>query len=591
MDDFSKADETYADAGTMAPGSTRTFGQMLADEVSGVMDDTRTVLGAPGKALLDLATDPTERKASGDLLRAAFNATRMNDQIGAEERAYEKALDLRIAMIREQTGMELQNPVRGGYSHEATNRIGEQTGMDPKEVTKDAWFRSALGVFEEKTEEARLKFPDKAGALQFYQSVDEQARAIARAAHDDLVVKQEGVNNPLLRFTAGVGGAVGAALADPVQLAGMAFGAGPAMARTLVGRMAQTVLREAVLNGALQAVQEPFVQAWREKIGIASGVDQALENIAFSAGLGGAFGGVAQGLREGMRTEARALQRVLAGTADPADVSKVLGSLLRDMPEETSVALKQAQGFMEDSAAFAVPPRGVDVHAHMGALDSALRHMDNPDYPPPMPILGVDPSVKQWKARDVAALTSESEAAQILRAAEDGSAGLLETAKFLRDTPEAFEVMNAHLGARMQDAAGLAVLSDEAFGKVLAGDIDGSYAALVGRMVPDRPELHAGLLNELAQADPKSMRQAHTVLADSLARFEPKQYLQPLAAPVEPGAQDASQGLRAPPDAKPSSAQPAKNHAIDKVVSPVFSEADRHNLLSDFTSACGFATP
>src|SRR5690606_6215412 len=84
----------------------------------------------------------------------------------------------------------------------------------------------------------------------------------------------------------------------PLTLGSLFLGGGPGGARTALGRVLETAGREAMINAGAEAAMQPWVQSWREQAGLDHGFDQAIANVAFAAGLGGAFGAGLGGARE-----------------------------------------------------------------------------------------------------------------------------------------------------------------------------------------------------------------------------------------------------------------------------------------------------
>lgn len=87
-----------------------------------------------------------------------------------------------------------------------------------------------------------------------------------------------------------IGGA-GASLFDPVTVPSMILGA-PAGAS-----IGKTIVTEAVVNAATEALSQPFIAKWQNEIGNEYGFNEAVNNIAAAALFGGGIAGVVKGAR------------------------------------------------------------------------------------------------------------------------------------------------------------------------------------------------------------------------------------------------------------------------------------------------------
>src|SRR5690606_7677866 len=74
-------------------------------------------------------------------------------------------------------------------------------------------------------------------------------------------------------------GGMGGALNDPLTIMSLGIGAGPGMARTVAGRILAVGGKEAIINAATEAAAQPTVQAWRARVGLEHGIEQAIENV------------------------------------------------------------------------------------------------------------------------------------------------------------------------------------------------------------------------------------------------------------------------------------------------------------------------
>lgn len=110
------------------------------------------------------------------------------------------------------------------------------------------------------------------------------------------------------------------------------------------------------------------------------------------------------------------------------------------------------------------------------------------------------------------------EAVRALAAAKniaEGTGTALDAAKVLRDAPEVGVDLPPH-SALVRDAKGLAQLSEDAFLMVVNGKVKENYAAIVGRLAADRPEMHVSIMEVLAKHKPASAIEAESMVRDAL---------------------------------------------------------------------------
>ena len=99
----------------------------------------------------------------------------------------------------------------------------------------------------------------------------------------------------------------------------------------------------------------------------------------------------------------------------------------------------------------------------------------------------------------------------------EGTGSAVDAAKVLRD---AGEDLLAHLPPKsplVRDGAALARLSDEAFGAVYNGVVPSDQAAVIGHLLPDRPDAHAAMIDLLAKLDPANRGQAESIVRQGIA--------------------------------------------------------------------------
>jgi hypothetical protein len=96
----------------------------------------------------------------------------------------------------------------------------------------------------------------------------------------------------------------------------------------------------------------------------------------------------------------------------------------------------------------------------------------------------------------------------------------LDAAKIGRANADALERAAKRLpksSALIRDGRALAKLSDEAFGAVVNGVVPPDYAAVIGHLLPDRPEVHGAMVDLLNKLDPANRGQAESIVRQAIA--------------------------------------------------------------------------
>lgn len=203
------------------------------------------------------------------------------------------------------------------------------------------------------------------------------ARYKANIARDEDTSSRSGIVPNLI-------GGVGASLIDPVNLGLTVLTGGGGAGRTV----AQSILREAVLNGALEAAQQPMVAVQRTKTDRTLTPGEAAANVGLGAVAGGVLEGAFIGAKRGIPAVA---ERTIAGVWDrlPASVRERWASAAEltddDLPELADMVIGR-DNLSEDEAAAAATirrdievdgnmpfvPNGAGIAAHRQRLDAAI---------------------------------------------------------------------------------------------------------------------------------------------------------------------------------------------------------------------------
>lgn len=295
------------------------------------------------------------------------------DNTDAEANARSEAYERRNRAIFEASGVQLENPYRLDFRAalgEAAMR--EQRRMaDPMAEPEDpaVMLHQAEAEWRRRAAELARQQPQFAGVIGLDRDIGEDAFAIARGAEEDYEranaeADAAGVGTVRKMFNT-IGGGFAGMIRDPMQVAALfAGGTISAPARTVFGRVVQSVLTEGAVNAGVEAGVQLAAEDWRRRAGTEHGLAPALEQVGLAALFGGGLGGLLQGGKEVFRLAGKAVPeeafaRIGEGRAEPGDVQAIadaLGVQLdADMSRAAALAVEQA---VDDAAAFGPPPAG-----------------------------------------------------------------------------------------------------------------------------------------------------------------------------------------------------------------------------------------
>ncbi len=279
-------------------------------------------------------------KAYVELFGAAERQTMLVDTLTSRNIATEEAYDRRIKAVNDATGITLENPLRGGYRDEMARANREDIMIRAQRADQEvAEPLTGDMIFERKLAEARNAHPDKMDALTFG-DIRAEAQAIAKGAEHEY---EEARKNPKLDTAASLvtqfTGAMWGQRRDPLFVGSMFAGPTTAVGKTVGARIATSGLFQGLYNMGISALEQPAVQAWRQEIGLRSGMQPAAENVGLAFLFGAIPGAVFRGMHEipaGLRPS---VQRVLDGVPQAGDVEKAMQvSRMLESPERVEGA-------------------------------------------------------------------------------------------------------------------------------------------------------------------------------------------------------------------------------------------------------------
>lgn len=231
-----------------------------------------------------------------DIFGAGVDQAAYVDNAFAANAALDRAIEERNDEVFKATGTRPDNPLRRAFGpvFEESRRTGEDV---QKNVAR------AIGAWQDEIATAAARIPDGAVAARLNRSIEADAIRIGSESDERLgrlMASRPGIGG----WAAMLGGALTGGMRDPMTVASLMLGGAPGAGRTVAGRILTTAATEAFVNGATEAAMQPQVQAWREKLGLEHGPEQAAINIGTAALFGGLLGAAGQGVGE--------LARVLA---------------------------------------------------------------------------------------------------------------------------------------------------------------------------------------------------------------------------------------------------------------------------------------
>lgn len=326
----------------------------------------------------DQAADP----GAGEIFGANIEMMRATELTSSRAENQQRAHAEIIEAIRNDLGAEnetgvyealagLDVPSLQGLSVEQQQRMGVGSAYGgPAEIERLKAYRNSL------PDDRKALIPDP-------ERLEARAREIALQRYTDAeeVARQaRGFGEGAAGFAGGITGA----MTDPVNLASM-----------FVFRRPLTTFRGAVAYGAVtsggtEIVLQPFVQQYREEVGLPAGWDMGLQNVVYATIGGGAFGAVEGGLiklgqhlevrkRKGIATQideqlGAIVDRFEAGELDEAAVREEFAALAdREPAFAAAMDISRRAAEAEEAASanpFGLSPEAVD--AHQARINEAI---------------------------------------------------------------------------------------------------------------------------------------------------------------------------------------------------------------------------
>lgn len=366
--------ETKGNTTFASPEDGRTFSQRIRESFEAeraAYDEKRARNIAEGNA--DFA-------ALQKVARAAWDQQTYIENTTGREALLETSIDRVREAVKRSSGIDMENPFRGGYRAQADLELEAQFGGSWKrELERNPALRlnQQVNEFERALSEYAAGNPAVADAIAVAK-IDFAPAMMARRINQDMESAMSEAPNFGAALAASVAGGLIPSLKDPVNVAGMAIGGGmPSRASSVGMRILETAGREAAINATITAAQQPFVQANRRELGLSAGFDEAAQNVGMAALFGAVIGSGVQGGRE-------LVDRIQAGRATAADIDQALKAAGVKLDPEARTVLDQAmKSEAADKITAAEIPPGVPPEIADDVIRQAVPFVEDPTRNPP----------------------------------------------------------------------------------------------------------------------------------------------------------------------------------------------------------------
>ncbi len=305
-----------------------------------------TAQRARGQGAVSKPTDFSENFSS------AFDSFMTTDRIGASKRKLFTEIDNARRFVKSRTGTSLDQPLRSGTflpeflqpRSDTEKTVIESPIKDPVTLVYDTFFRQndlseseRLAKFDAELTSIRNGLPDDEKDLlptinQMRQRIKEKSRDIVRKAED------VGSRSTPAGAIGNFAGTAVAAITEPSVAATMFIGA-PVRA----GLFAKMLI-EAGIGSATEAVIQPDIQKQRAELGLPSGLNQAIGNIAIAgvgaAGLTGVVSSLARAVKAIRKGGVKEFEKRVQRTATKEE-SAIIEAHQRDLDVEDATPYKE----------------------------------------------------------------------------------------------------------------------------------------------------------------------------------------------------------------------------------------------------------
>lgn len=334
-----------------------------------------------------------------DLAGATIDSFLYAENSYASSDALQRVLDDRRKAIHSATGVQLPDPMKAAHDeffmHARERSIApfsDQWSHEQAPETLEQTYDRYLAEFSNELTDLAEKFPDAADIIAADRNPWDDATELARQSEERVGAMMQS-RSGIGKYGAMLAGGIAGAMADPITVVSLGFGAGPSVARTVVGRIMTVAGKEALINSAAEAFIQPGVQAWRKKAGLDNGFDEALRSVLFAGAIGGTLGGAIGGAGEVASRFIRPADRERVASAfrndsrlsedarailnnDGLRAADSLAEIRQHLPDEARGALEAAQIMRATDQAKPVAARQDHYDSAINMADQIVRNPD-----------------------------------------------------------------------------------------------------------------------------------------------------------------------------------------------------------------------
>lgn len=205
------------------------------------------------------------------------------------DNALAQAIDIRNDAIKAATGIDLENPLRGGYSEDARIKAASMP-TDPADAGSmaqvEAHIKDIAGqIYQQKLNELATKNKDDPAMLAAIgadRPISQDAIGVTNYADYAAQTAYAKTGGGVLPIAAGIGGELVSGLRDPISDLALIVGPGESAAKSLVGKVVDTAVKYGLISGGITAASEPFNQQWNAELGREHGFYPAVQDVADS---------------------------------------------------------------------------------------------------------------------------------------------------------------------------------------------------------------------------------------------------------------------------------------------------------------------
>ncbi|PZU23915.1 MAG: hypothetical protein DI589_06570 [Shinella sp.] len=349
-------------------------------------------------------------EAFGKAAETTDETMRLIENGNADYYALEKAYDQRIAAIRDVTGQDLPNPMRvaSAVDRDMAAVVAAQAGgggVMPLIGEMSPDFRQRQEAeFNEKARALSGQYRQDIDQILSTSIVEDKGRVMRNAQAAAAKAGQAPELGAVGRLGAQIWGGLTGAANDPSQWGMAMIGGAGGSAKTVAGRIGQTMFSEALLNGGQELVLQGMSQERKSAAGLEHGMGDMLANAGVAATFGALFGGSVQGAGElwsALRARApaggapafpdvpdevgtAAMARVIDGAPERGDVEIVAQAMGVELaPEKIDMLNRSFEERMLDDLTI----RDDASPAEIRVYEAAQRYAEDPDNNPPPELL------------------------------------------------------------------------------------------------------------------------------------------------------------------------------------------------------------